>query len=352
MSAGSEAEPVVSLVVVCYDGSESLRACVESLLADCMPEREIFVVDNASRDDSRDVIAALARDHPGLHVALCSENLGYAGAVNRVLPDCRGRYVGVLNMDIVAEPGWLAPLVTFLDEHPEVGAANPLIALQDGDTINALGQAVHITGLGFNRGLGDARAGVASAPIAIAGIQGAAFLVRRALLDEIGGMDASGFLYHEDVNLSWLLRLMGHRLYCVPSSVVRHDYFLSMHPEKLFLLERNRLAMLLTHLRPITRLALAPMLALTEAMLWGYALLRGPAFLRAKLRSYAWLWRTRGERAERRRRVQRLRRRGDAELLGAMQWRYAWRQLATLATQKGAPRRHFDSGSSIDRGAD
>jgi GT2 family glycosyltransferase len=351
LTTGSVSEPAVSLVVVCFDGERTIRACLESLLADGEPAREIFVVDNASSDGSRDVIEALAREHPALHVVCSDENLGYAGAVNRVLPACRGRYVGVLNMDLVAEPGWLAPLVAFLDHHPGVGAVNPLLALQDGDTLNALGQAVHVTGLGFNRGLGDARAEVTPDAIAVSGIQGAAFLVRRGLLDEMGGLDASGFLYHEDVNLSWLLRMMGHELYCVPTSAVRHDYSLSMHAEKLFLLERNRIDMLLTHLRPLTGLALAPMLALTETMIWGYALLRGRSFLHAKLRSYRWLWRTRGERRARRRRVQALRVRSDAEVLRSLHWRYAWRQLRTLAGERGAPRRHFGTGSRADRDA-
>jgi GT2 family glycosyltransferase len=103
----------------------------------------------------------------------------------------------------------------------------------------------HITGLGFNHGLGEPLSRYGSAPFGVAGIQGALFVMRREVYDAIGGFDACGFLYHEDVNVSWLLRLAGYRLYCAPSSRIRHDYFLSMYAEKFHLLERNRVVMLL-----------------------------------------------------------------------------------------------------------
>jgi GT2 family glycosyltransferase len=214
-----------------------------------------------------------------------------------------------------------------------------LVTLLDGERVNAIGQAVHVTGLGFNSGLGRRRENVGGNPLPVSGIVGTAFLMRRDLLESMGGMDDTGFLYHEDVNLSWLLRIMGFELYCVPESVVRHDYFLSMYPEKLFLLERNRWSLLLTHLHPATLGLLAPALLVTELMLWAYGLLRGPGFLAAKTRSYVWLWRTRRARPERRRRVERLRRRSDLQVLRCLTWRYTWRQFLVLAREQGPARR-------------
>jgi GT2 family glycosyltransferase len=156
-------------------------------------------------------------------------------------------------------------------------------------------------------------------------------------------MDAASLLYHEDVNLSWLLRLMGYELYCVPRSVVRHDYFLSMYPEKLFLLERNRWSLLLSYLSPLTLVLISPMLLATELMLWGYALLRGPRFVSAKARSYGALCRERASRSERRQLAGQLRRKTDREVLGHMKWRYAWRQFAVLARERGPSTRRRDA---------
>jgi len=335
--------PAVSLIVVNFNGAKSIGACLDSLLADRSVALQIIVVDNASVDASLALLQSLAQEHPSLEVIRSDRNRGYAGAVNYALPMCRGRYVGVLNMDIVAEPDWIAPLVVFLDSSAEVGAVTPFIALLDGRTVNAIGQDLHVTGLGFNRGLGRQRSEIGDTPFRCDGLHGAAFLVRRDALNEIGGMDNSGFLYHEDVNLSWMLRMMGLDIYCVPRSVVRHDYFLSMHPEKLFLLERNRWSLLLTALHGNTLVLLSPALLLTEAMLWVYALLRGRRFLAAKARSYRALWHGRSERRSRWADIDRLRRIGDLELLRQFKWGYAWRQFATLALERGEPRRPFRS---------
>jgi hypothetical protein len=337
-----EGGPAASLVVVNFNGAGRLTRCIESLLADADPERELLLVDNASTDGSAAEIDALERQYEGLVVVRNAENLGYAGAVNAALPRCRGRYVGVLNMDLEAEPGWLAPLVDFLDEHPQAGAVNPLLVLMDGEQLNAAGQDVHVTALGFNRALGQPRGSVGASPFPVSGIQGAAFLVRRELLERTGGMDATGFLYHEDVNLSWLLRMMGYELYCVPASAVRHDYFLSMYPKKLHLLERNRWVLLLSYLEPMTFVAIAPALLLTELMNWGYALLRGPRFLVAKATTWSWLWRSRDALRARRGLARALRTRADREVLSHMRWSYAWSQFATLAGERGVSKRRTE----------
>jgi len=339
LNDGGPTCPEVSIVVVNFDGARSIGECLASLVADESPRREIFVVDNASRDDSADRVERFAAGRSDVRLLRSPDNLGYAGGVDFALPRCRGRYVAVLNMDLVAEPGWLGPLVDHLDRHPDVAAVNPLVMLRDGHRVNAAGQWIHVTGLGFNRGLGRERSAFGQSPFEISGLNGAAFVVRRELLERIGGMDTGGFLYHEDVNLSWLLRMMGHTLACVPGSAVRHDYFLSMHAEKLFLLERNREAMLRTHLEPDTRRRLWFWRLTTELLMWTYALLRGPAFLRAKARAGRWVRDHREQIRARRDLVSRHRVMPDAEVMRTMIRRYPLGQLATLARERGAPRR-------------
>jgi hypothetical protein len=137
------------------------------------------------------------------------------------------------------------------------------------------------------------------------------------------------------VQLSWLLGLAGREIHCVPASTVRHDYHLTMFPHKLFLLERNRGAMLLSDLRLHTRIALSPLLALSELMLWGYCLLRGPSFLRAKLDAYRWIGKHGGRIRKRRRFVEAVRRRSDWGLLRRLRWSYPLGQFLTLGRERG-----------------
>ncbi|MBX5492967.1 MAG: glycosyltransferase family 2 protein [Chloroflexi bacterium] len=331
--------PLVSAVVVNYNGAQHLARCIDSLCTDGYPALEVLVVDNASTDGSAALLTGLQMRHPRLTVLSSAHNLGYAGAVNLALPHARGDYLAVLNMDLEVQRGWLAELVAFLEAHPQVAAVNPLVALADGEYVNALGQDVHVTGLGFNRGLGRPVGTVGRAPFPVTGIQGGAFVVRRAVLEQIGGMDAAGWLYHEDVNLSWLLQLLGYDLYCVPTAVVRHDYKLTMYPVKLYLLERNRWAMLASYLRWPTLVALSPLLLLTEGLMWSYCALKGPAFLVAKARSYVWVVAQWPRLRHRRRWVERARVRTDWALLRRLRWGYAWNQFLILGRARGRSER-------------
>jgi GT2 family glycosyltransferase len=338
---GPGASPRVSVVVVNYNGADALADCLTALAEDLAgPAAEILVVDNASEDGSLAIAEEVARERSRVEVIKSAENRGYAGAVNLALPAARGEYVAVLNMDILVSPGWLEPLVGFLDANPGAGAACPLILLQDDPSrINAAAQDVHVTGLGFNRALGKPRESVGSDPFRVSGLHGAAFVVRRSILDRVGGWDERGFLYHEDVQLSWLLQLLDAEIRCVPGSTVRHDYHLTMSPEKLFLLERNRVAMLVSNLKLTTRLAMTPLLALTELMMWGYCLIRGPRFLRAKLSSLRWVLAHRERTRERRRLAGSIRRRSDWQILKGLRWGYPWDQFLHLGRERGDSRR-------------
>jgi GT2 family glycosyltransferase len=333
---------LVSVVVVNYNGADAIERCLGALLDDPGEvETEILVVDNHSSDGSLSIVERLAAEHDSLRLLRSDTNRGYAGAVNLALPEARGDYVAVLNMDVMVSEGWLEPMVAHLGSHEDVGAVCPLIVLEsDPARINAAGQNIHPTALGFNRWLEKPRSVAGGEPFRVSGLHGAAFVVRRELLERIGGWDDSGFLYHEDVELSWLLRLAGKDIVCVPTSTVSHDYHLTMFPQKLFLLERNRWKMLLADLRGRTRLALSPLLALSELMMWGYCLLRGPKFLRAKWQSYGWLRQNAEVIRHRRREVAPLRRSSDWAVLRRMHWGYPLDQFMTLGRERGESERN------------
>ena len=341
--------PLVSIVVVNYNGQEHLAECLSALSAgDPAVTAEVVVVDNASTDDSQAVIRSCQEADGGFKFLASPVNLGYAGGVNLARPHLSGKYLAILNSDVVVPSGWLAPIVEFMEATPAAAIVNPLIVLySDEERINAAGQNIHVTGLGFNRWLGAPRAQAGTAPQPVSGIHGSAFVIRREILERAGGWEASGFLYHEDVELSWLMHLMGYDLYCLPLSTVRHKYHLTMYPEKLYLLERNRLAMLVTHLQKRSWLWLAPWLALTELLMWGYCCLRGWRFLRAKAASYGWLSQRWPALMEKRGQVQALRKRPDRTLLKRLCWGYAWDQFVTLGRERGPSRRQPKGGLPV-----
>lgn len=323
----------VTAVVVGYNDRESLPACVGALARDVAAHR-IFVVDNASSDDTKAIFADLEAIDPRVETVHNVENLGYAGAVNGALGSVETSYVAVMNADCVPSPGWLEPQVAYLDAHPDVAATCPTLTLAGTDSMNAAGQDVHVTGLGFNRKLHHLVTAAASAPCDVSGIQGTAFVVRKDLLEAMGGWYAGGFLYHEDVELSWTLRLMGYSIAYIPTPPVAHHYSLTMSPEKLYLLERNRWEMLLANTRWTTRLVLSPFLLWTELMMWAYCASRGRSMLRAKMRSYTSIGARRSTVAKRRVTIGRLRRVSDWEVLSALKWNYTWEQLMFLGRNR------------------
>ncbi len=340
------ASPAVSVVVVNYNSGEDLEESLPALLdSEDATFQEVILVDNASTDRSLEIARRWADRDRRIRLIASSDNRGYAGGANLALPRARGRYIAILNPDVMVSAGWLSRVVAVLEQHPEAAAANPLILLYgDEGRVNAAGQDVHITGLGFNRLLGRGRHRAGTEPARVAGVQGGALVVRRELLAAMNGWDDSGFLYHEDVEISWLLQLMGYELYCVPAATVRHKYHLSMYPEKLYLLERNRLAMLCTHVRLPARLAILPFVVLTELMMWAYCALRGPRFLRSKLASYASVLRRRAQLSRRRDEVETLRRRSDWQLLRRLRWSYDWSQFLTLGRERGPSSRQPAGG--------
>jgi GT2 family glycosyltransferase len=294
------------------------------------------VVDNASSDDSAAIAERLAEEHDSIRLIRSPTNRGYAGAVNVALHEARGDYLAVLNMDVEVSPGWLDPLASLLESNANAGVACPLILLDsDRGRIMAAGQNLNKSGLGFNRWLGKPREIAGEEAFEVDGLHGGAFVIRKSLLEHLGGWDETGFLYFEDVELSWLLRITGNEIWCVPDSTVAHDYHLSMFPHKLFLLERNRRKMLLADLRGRTRLAISPLLALSELMTWGYCLLRGPKFLRAKWQSYRWVRANRAQIRARREQIDSIRQVSDWEVLRGLRWGYPLDQFLTLGRERG-----------------
>jgi GT2 family glycosyltransferase len=336
----------VTAIVVNYNSGGDLDACLTQLLVDKSHLTRVIVYDNASGDDSW--LAAFDSDDTRVELIRSEYNLGLAAAVNVVLSDVKTPYIAILNPDVVVSDTWLEPLVETIQSDSAIAVVCPLILLADGGRINSAGQHLHITGLGFNRLQGETVDKINPGLVGntAIGLHGAAFLIRRESLAAIGGWDESGFLYQEDVALSWDLLLMGLKIELVADSVVVHDYFLTMYPDKFFLLERNRWALLLSHLRLRWVLLFGPFLLLTEILTWGLALLRGPSFMSAKWRGYGWVWQNRDAVKAWKRKVMGRPVYNMSNLLRSLGWSYPLRQIVGLGAERGLSKRVPPGGLS------
>ncbi|MEZ5175725.1 MAG: glycosyltransferase [Acidimicrobiia bacterium] len=323
----------VTIAVVAYNDGAVLEACIESLRS--VSDAPIVIVDNASDDDTLGIGRHLAAALPAISVVSAERNGGYAYGANLARTHIDTPYLAVMNADCVATGDWLSPCIAALDADPGIGGCSPTVGLAGAAQLNAEGLSIHKTGFGFNRHLGHPLTSAARTPSETPGIQGTAFVVRTEALDRIGGWYEGGFLYHEDVELSWALRSVGSTTWHVPTAPILHDYTLIMSAEKFFLLERNRIEMLSTYLHPATLVLLGPALLMSEAAVWAYALLARGGLPGAKARSYGSFRERREQRRERRAQVRAFRSVPDRELLASMEWRYPGRQLRTL--RRGRP---------------
>jgi GT2 family glycosyltransferase len=234
--------PRVTVVVVTWQGAELLDPCLDSLAAQTV-DHEVLVVDNASTDGTADLL----RRRSGIRVVRAAENLGFAGGAQLGLESSATEYVAFLNDDAVAEPTWLEALVAAADAHPGAAAVTSLLVLADTEPrrVNNAGVVLLPTLYGTDRAYGRAVSEVAE-PADVFGFSGGAALVRRDAAVAVGGFPARFFLYYEDTDLSWRLRLAGWSIRYEPAAVVHHRHAASSDPaSRLFAFhnERNRLLM-------------------------------------------------------------------------------------------------------------
>jgi GT2 family glycosyltransferase len=227
-------------VIVTWNGAHLLPACLDAVLGE--GGAEILVVDNASTDGTADLLAVR---YPSVQVLPSAANTGFAGGVAQALQHVHTPVTVLLNNDAEVRPGWLAALLRALDE-PGVAAASSKLLLPDG-RLNSAGGLVSTTGYGRDRGFGEPDDGRFDEPAEVMYGCGGALALRTDAVRAVGGVDARFFLYYEDVDLSWRLRLAGYSVRYVPDAVAVHEHSATVGAGSLlhtYYTERNRLATL------------------------------------------------------------------------------------------------------------
>lgn len=266
----------ISVIVPAFNGGAYMERFLTSFFATTRGlSPSLIIVDNHSTDHTREIVERLA---PAAQLIRNSENRGYAGACNqgmRLALD-RGSDICILvNQDMSFAESWLEPLVDALREDSQIGAAQSLIYLYPEKTlINSCGNALHYLGFGFTRCYRQTREQCRCDSIEErAYCSGAAVAYSRVALEKVGLFDESFFMYHEDTDLSWRMRLAGYKTVVVPSSRVYHEYEFSRSIQKFYYIERNRLLTIFRNYSIRTLLLIAPMLIVWEIGLMLYAVL-------------------------------------------------------------------------------
>ena len=303
--------PAVTAVLVGYDGPPQMIVdAVASLRTQTLVPTQLVCVDQSA--DQR--FAAALRSDPGVDVIVPEANLGYPAACNRAAAVATGEHILFLNPDAHAKPDCVAQLAAALAARPDAAIAGAQVLLPGEERVNAGDNTLHLSGLSWAGRYGLSPEHGPPRPSAVC--SGAALLVRRAAFDALGGYTPGFFMYYDDVDLAWRARLLGWEVLFCPAADVVHDYEFTKGDYKWLWLERNRWWCLIAHLRPLTLVALTPLLAAVEMAVLAKA--RREGWLGAKLGAYRALWQSRAGLAARRREIQASRIIGDRPIVERM----------------------------------
>lgn len=256
---------ICSIVILNWNGEKMLRQFLPSVVKYSSHEGyEIVVADNGSTDDSLNVL----RDFPTIRTIVLDKNYGFAEGYNRALEQIDATYCVLLNSDIEVTEGWLEPVISYMENHPEVAAAQPKIRkytlpvtgkaqvpdpslTYPFEHAGAAGGYMDMLGYPFCRGrimdYVEEDHGQYDTPADIFWATGCALFVRTAVYKQVGGLDAEFFAHMEEIDLCWRLNCRGYRLVCVPDSVVYHvggGALSYENPRKTFLNFRNNMLLL------------------------------------------------------------------------------------------------------------
>lgn len=223
---------LLSLIIVNWNTCALLAACltaVEAELANFPGDQvETWVIDNASTDGS---VGLVQTRFPWVRLLKNRVNLGFASANNQAMQVARGRYFFLLNADTELLPGALPTLVQFMEAHPQAAAAGARYLNPDGSLQMSCYPAPTLVREGWRMfhldrlypfGVYPMAAWCVQTPRTVDVVQGAALLLRRTVLDQIGRFDTSYFMYTEEVDLCQRMRQAGWSIYFVPTACIMH----------------------------------------------------------------------------------------------------------------------------------
>lgn len=223
---------LVTVIVVNYNGGEMICKCIRALEQQSFRDFVIVVVDNSSADGS---VSSIRKKFATVMVLELGSNVGFAGGVNHALRNCNlGPLVALLNPDAFPAVDWLENLVNAAQAYPEYASFGSKMYSDAAQLhLDGVGDAYHVSGLAWRKGHGSQNSPQYDHAIEIFAPCAAAALYRVDALMTVDLLDEEFFLYAEDIDLGFRLRLAGFRAVYVPTASVIHigSAFVGKHSE-------------------------------------------------------------------------------------------------------------------------
>lgn len=220
-------EPLISIGLVTWNSAAHLPGCLNALANQEYANFELIVADNASADDSLELVL---RHYPNAKVIRNAGNTGFCHAHNQAIQASKGVYYLPLNPDVEMKTGYISNLVRALENRQGYGlAAGKLLLIpheEDRWRLDSTGLFIDRCRRQYLRGHGEIDHGQYDKSGEVFGVDGAAPLYRREMLEDIKidsqYFDESFFAHKEDVDLVWRARLFGWGCWYQPLAVAYH----------------------------------------------------------------------------------------------------------------------------------
>ncbi len=290
----------LAIAILNYNGYSYLKQFLPKVV-EFSEGHEVIVIDNASTDDSLDL---LKTEFPSVRVIILSENLGFSGGYNEGLKQVNSEYVVLLNSDIEVSPNWINPVVNFMDAHPDIAACQPKILDFKKKThfeyAGACGGFIDMLGYPFCRGrlfqTLEEDKGQYDTQEEVFWASGACLFTRKDLYYKLGGLEPDFFAHMEEIDLCWRFWNNGYKVAVCPEAIVYHvggGTLEHAHPRKTYLNFRNGLSILIKNEKTSLLLWKLPLrLVLDWVAAIQFSIVSGPIHGLAILKAHLHFWGT------------------------------------------------------------
>jgi GT2 family glycosyltransferase len=241
--------PLLSIITVNYNGLTMTVDLLKSIDNQSYKNIEIFVVDNASKEDPS---VFFQKNYPNVKFIRSEKNLGFAGGNNLAVKEAKGDFLFFINNDAEITEGCLQKLVSLFKEKPKLGIVSPLLLYfneskgQDKDLIQYAGttRVDSVTARNITLGEKEWDNGQYNIASETAYAHGAAMMLKKEVIDNAGVMFEEFFLYYEELDWCERIRKAGYEIYVEPRARVYHKESASVGPMstlKTYYLNRNRI---------------------------------------------------------------------------------------------------------------
>jgi len=204
--------PIVSIIIVNYNGKKHLEKCLKSIMKINYPNPEIILVDNNSTDDS---IEFVKNTYPSIIIIKLDKNYGFAEPNNIGAKNAKGDFFLFLNNDTEVDPNFVGEMVKVLQQDSKIAICQSLLLKPNGE-VDSSGDFIDTLGRAYSS------KDKVSEVKKILSARGASMMIRKESFWDLGGFDKKFFASYEDVDLGWRAWIWGYKIVIVPNSVVYH----------------------------------------------------------------------------------------------------------------------------------